>query len=261
MPLPQDLEEFCIDLRIHPGQVCVTFPGGSKICAMTSFETTDPADMIRDIFKQINSALAPLVPIFDIIDFAVAAFQCISAIPDALGPPPDPKKLAHCIPQLAEKAEALLRLLPQISIPILAKELIKSLVQFLEGVKGRLRRLITRALAITAAETRAATLGSVELQTILDCATGNLEVELHNLNEHMTPVNRLIGLVNAFLDLAGLPCIPSIQNIGAIAESALAPLDKSIELLWILYNAIPAPEVDFNAPGAFWNPCADDEEG
>lgn len=48
-------------------------------------------------------ALAPLKPVFDIIDTVVAVFACLKAIPDAFGPPPDPSKLVQALEDLAKK--------------------------------------------------------------------------------------------------------------------------------------------------------------
>jgi len=63
----------------------------------------------------IQPALTPLVPIFNIIDTVVAIFNCVKAIPDMIGPPPDPTVLAACLPDLAEKVNKLLALIPQLS--------------------------------------------------------------------------------------------------------------------------------------------------
>ena len=47
----------------------------------------------------------------------VALFSCIKATPEVIGPPPDPTILAACIPEPAEKVNALLKLITQLSLP------------------------------------------------------------------------------------------------------------------------------------------------
>ena len=56
-----------------------------------------------NIMRILQSALTPLVPVFTIIDTVVAVFNCVKAIPDSLGPPPDPSVIAACLPDLQRK--------------------------------------------------------------------------------------------------------------------------------------------------------------
>jgi hypothetical protein len=72
----------------------------------------------------------------------------------------------------------------------------------------------------------------------------------------MAPINRLIGVVNAFADLAGLDCIPELTGIDTLAEEALAPIDEAISLLTKLRSLIPAPVVPAGgSAGTFRKAC------
>jgi len=84
----------CIEIPEIPDPLNLTLPGGVQIERINLMEVIQPA-------------LTPLVPIFDIIDTVVAVFNCIKAIPDTLGPPPDPTVLAACLPDLAESRRVL----------------------------------------------------------------------------------------------------------------------------------------------------------
>lgn len=101
----------CIEIPEIPDPFGLTLPGGVQIEHINLMEVIQPA-------------LTPLVPLFDIIDTIVAVFNCIKAIPDTLGPPPDPTVLAACLPDLAEKVAKLLKLIPQLSLPLLIVGLI-----------------------------------------------------------------------------------------------------------------------------------------
>src|SRR5689334_19673536 len=101
----------CLEIAEFPDPFALTLPGGIEI-----------EDV--NLMKIIQPALTPLVPFFDIIDTIVALYNCIKAIPDALGPPPDPTVLAACLPDLAEQINKLLRLLPQLSLPLLIRRLL-----------------------------------------------------------------------------------------------------------------------------------------
>lgn len=237
MPLP-DLSTVCIDLKVTSQELCVTFPGGAEMCVQIP-GVPDPTDVSKQLLAQANAALAPLVPVFNIVDAIIALFNCVKAIPDSLGPPPDPTKLAECIPDLAEKIDKLLKLIPQLSIPVLIAGLIDVLLFYLQGFRGQLEAIIAHQARLLAAATRAAELGNVQLRTVVDCAEASMDAYLQNLNEGMKPLNRLVALLNLFLQLAGLSPIPDFKNLGDDAEAALAPLDAVIDSLKTIRAGLP----------------------
>jgi len=233
------IDTLCVTIRQAPGIICIDFPGGAQICAQLGYETGDPSDITRALFAQVNSALAPLAPIFSIIEVAGAVFNCIKAIPDALGPPPDPSKLGSCVTDLQKLVEKLLKLIPQLSIPAMVKSLIGALITYLYGVKAQLQAMIRKQLQIIAAATRASSLNNVKLQIAVDCAQGIQDAQLVNLNTSLQPLNRFIGMISIFMQIAGLGCIPPLGNIGAISDAMLAPIDAIIAILLAIQAAIP----------------------
>jgi hypothetical protein len=239
MPLP-DLSVACIEIKVGKQDLCVTFPGGAEMCVqMPSVSVPDPSELSKQLMAQANAALAPLMPVFNIIDAVLALFNCVKAIPDALGPPPDPSKLAKCLPDVAKKVSKLLKLIPQLSVPLMIVGLIDVLLAFLEGVRGQLKAVIAAQVRIAAAATRAAELGNVQLSTIVDCANANIDAQMKNLGESAAPVNRLIGVINLFVELAGLPKLPDLSNLGNDAQAALGVLDPLVDQLKAARSAIP----------------------
>jgi len=239
MPLP-DLSVACIEIKVGKQDLCVTFPGGAEMCVqMPSVSVPDPSELSKQLMAQANAALAPLMPVFNIIDTVIALFNCVKAIPDALGPPPDPSKLAKCLPDVAKKVSKLLKLIPQLSVPLMIVGLIDVLLTFLEGIRGQLKAVIAAQVRIAAAATRAAELGNVQLSTIVDCANANIEAQMKNLGESAAPVNRLIGVINLFVELAGLPKLPDLSNLGNDAQAALGVLDPLVDQLKAARSAIP----------------------
>ena len=83
--------DICIEIPEIPDPFAIPLPGGIEI-----------EDV--NLMKMLQPALTPLVPLFDIIDTIVAIFNCIKAIPDMLGPPPDPTVLTASLPDLANDA-------------------------------------------------------------------------------------------------------------------------------------------------------------
>lgn len=239
MPLP-DLSAVCVEIQVTKQDLCVTFPGGAEMCVqLPTVSVPDPSELSKQLMAQANAALAPLVPVFNILDVVLALFACVKAIPDSLGPPPDPSKLAKCIPDLVEKANKLLKLIPQLSVPLMIVGLIDVLLAFLEGLRGQLKAIIDAQVRIAQSAARAAELGNVQLQTVVDCANANIEAQMKNLGEGAAPVNRLIGVINLFMELVGLPKLPDLSNLGTDAQAALAPLDAVVEQLKNARAAIP----------------------
>lgn len=255
MPLRQDLNEFCVDLKLGPGAFCLTLPGGAELCVQADPGSPDAASAAKKLFETVNGALTPLVPVFNIIDTVIALKDCLEAVPKVVGPPPDPTPLLECLPDLVRKVDALLALLPQASLPILAAQIIDSLIAFLRAYKARVQFMYARLEAIVRAETRAAQAGNVQLQLLLDCARGNLETDLVNMNASFTPLQRLVGLVNAFLDLAGLPCLPDVTGISELSEIAIEDIELLISLLESIRALIPVPDFDSGARSSFSKTC------
>lgn len=235
----------CIKIPSLPTPKEITFPGGatlSQVLAAGS-EIPDPLDMVTNLLAQANSALAPLVPVFNIIDVVIALFDCVKAIPDSLGPPPDPTAIAKCIPDLAEKAAKLLKLIPQLSVPLLVVGIIDCIIDFLKGIKQQLQAIIDQLIEIANAATKAAELGDANLQLVVDCANENIGIQLQAMNDSLGPINKLIAVLNIFLGLIGLPEVPELGSLleSGDPEQALQPLDDVVKLLTDIRNAVPVP--------------------
>lgn len=241
MPLPT-LDDLCELLEGGPGILCIVMPGGVEICSgFVPGDIVDPTEHVKALIDKLNGALAPLQPIFNIIDVAIAIVTCIEAIPDTIGPPPDPAALGSCIQDLLKKLDALLKLVPVLSIPFMIKDFLCHLITFLRGLRARLQALINKLERLIKAETKAGNLPAIGLQDTIDCAKLNLELELALLNEGLEPINRILAIINALLVLAKLPCIPDLGLLGGLDDIFLAPLDAMIELLEHIKSLIQVP--------------------
>lgn len=252
MALP-DLSTLCVELQVSPGEICISFPGGATICAQAGYKFGDPTEIIESLFGQLNSALAPLAPFFNLLDVVLKIVACVQAIPDALGPPPDPQGIINCIPDLMKAFDKVLKLIPALSIPAMIKDLINAIITFLVGLKLTLQAMINKTLQIIASRLRAETLGLLDLDIALDCAQANLDAQLANMNQGIAPLNHLLGIISAFMQIAGLGCLPGFGNIGDLAGDVLTPIDILIEILQAIRDAIP--DLPILELGAGQAPC------
>jgi hypothetical protein len=224
-------------------QLCVQFPGGVSVCANDLLAAADPFMVIQTLFQAINAALAPLQPIFDIIDAVDALVKCVQAIPQCIATL-DPAPLVDCIPGLAQALAKLLALVPALSVPIMVLEFIKALIVAISAFIGRLEAVILKDAQLLAAATKAAQPGNIALRSVVNCATGNLAVDILNLNAALGPLNQLIGIVNLLASaVPGLPnpLIPNLNNLGVDALKAIQPLQEVVAVLTEIASAIPVP--------------------
>jgi len=224
VPLP-----ICIEIPELPDALKITLPGGVTMEHVNLMEVIQPA-------------LTPLVPLFNIIDTVVAVFNCIKAIPDTLGPPPDPTAIAACIPELAEKVNALLRLIPQLSLPYTIIGLIDLVIDTLRQARGQLLHLQQQMQQILGAVDRATELGDAGLMAITSCAQANVAQEAANVGKSLASLGKLIGILNIFLGVIGAPEVPDLSNLsGRPLDEVVPPIDAIVKALQDVRGAIPVP--------------------
>jgi hypothetical protein len=241
MPIGR-IDGFCAVVTLTPREICVQYPVSQQLCvSLPDIGIADPSELLMQFFAQLNSALQPLTPILNIIDAVLAIFECVKAIPKAITQL-DPTDLIECLPGLAEAIQKLLKMLPPLSIPILIVQILDTMIYYMQTVRNQIAGIIARAQAIAEAATRAVEPGNFQLGLALDCINANFGIDLQNLNEQFLPLNRLIGIVNALLEIIGLEPLPSVTEIPDPASAAaLAFMDVQIDFLTAVRSTIPVP--------------------
>jgi hypothetical protein len=212
-----------------PDPPSITLPGGVTI-------------QQYNLMQAIQPALTPLMPVFDIVDTVVAVFNCVKAIPDALGPPPDPSVLAACIPELSEKVSKLLRLIPQLSLPSTIIGVLDLVIDTLRQARDQFLHLQQQMVQINGAIDRATELEDAGLMAIAGCAQANVAQEAANVGKSLASLGKLIGILNMFLGMIGGPEVPDLSNLaGRPLHEVVAPLDDLVETLHAVRSAVPVP--------------------
>jgi len=224
MPLP-----ICLQIDELPDPPVLDLPGGVSIQQF-------------NLMQAIQPALTPLVPIFDIVDTVVAVFNCIKAIPDTLGPPPDPTAIAVCIPELAQKVAKLVRLIPQVTLPYTLRGILRLIIDTLRQARSQIMHLQQQMQQILGAVDRATKLGDSGLMAITSCAQANVAQEAANVGKSLASLGKLIGLANLFLGMIGAEGIPDLSNrAGRPLDEVIPPIDAIITKLQAAHDAIPLP--------------------
>jgi hypothetical protein len=224
MPIP-----ICIPLDDIGDPFSLTLPGGLEI-------------EDYNLMRAIQPLLAPLIPLFDIIDTIVALYNCVKAIPDSLGPPPDPTILAACLPELAKKIMKLLKLIPFLSLPMTVAHLIDLVIAALRQVKEKIQHLLNQFAQIERSIEHARNLRDAGLMAILACAQGNVEQEARNAGKELASLGRLLGLIDLFMGMIGGPKVPNLAHLnGKPLRELTKPLDELVHVLLTIRQAIPFP--------------------
>ena len=219
----------CLEIPEIPDPLSITLPGGVTMQQI-------------NLMQAIQPALTPLMPLFDIIDTVVAVFNCVKAIPDSLGPPPDPTALAACIPELAEKVAKLLRLIPQLSLPYTIIGIIDLVIDTLRQARSQLMNLQQQMQQILGAIDRATELEDAGLMAITSCAQANVAQEAANVGKALASLGKLIGILNIFLGIVGGPEVPDLSNLaGRPLDEVVPPIDAIVKALQDVRGAIPVP--------------------
>jgi len=219
----------CIDIPDIGDPFAVTLPGGIDI-----------EDF--NIMKAIQPALTPLMPLFEVIDVVVAIYNCVKAIPDCLGPPPDPSGLVACLPDLAKKIMKLLKLIPFLSLPITAAHLLDLVIAGLREVKQKLQHLQDQLAQIERSIEHGRNLKDAGLTAIFACAQGHVNQEAQNLGKSLASLGKLLAIIGIFLSMIGGPKVPDLAHLnGAPLKEIIKPIDELVEILLVVRKAIPFP--------------------
>jgi hypothetical protein len=194
-----------------------------------------------DIFRMIQPALAPLMPVFQVIDAVVAVYQCVKAINDAIASL-DVTKMASCIPELAEKVSKLLRLIPQLSVPLMVVDLLGICISVLAEVRDKLVHLQVQMDEAGRAIERGRELSDPKLLKIGHCAQENIGIEAANTLRALAGLGNVLGLLGIFLSMIGGPEIPSFSNpAGQPIDDAVRALDELVSALEAVQKVVPVP--------------------
>lgn len=239
MPLP-DLNQLCLECVVPPQKLCVTMPGGASLCVNLPDATPPNAsEVARAMLAQVNAALTPLTPLFNIIDAVVSIVACVQAIPDAIIKL-DPSGIIQCVPEMVQKLSKLLAIIPPLSIPITIRDILAVIIAFLSGLKSDLEDAKIQLNRILVAQLKAAQPGNSKLLDVISCAQATFDAMMAHIREGAAPLNRLIGLLNALLGLVpGVDPIPCLGSVEGLPQPVIDTLTTFIDVLTIVRNILP----------------------
>lgn len=237
MPLPA-IDTLCRALDPAPLNLRVRLPGGAEISAIADQLPPSLFSLAQQLLGQASSALAPLSPIFTIVEAVVAVQKCLTAVVDALGPPPDPGKLLECLPELAKKIEEIIALLPPTSVLALLVDVLDAIIATLHGTILELQAVQRLLNSIAAARNLSTTVEG--LAAVVLCGEQSADIAMDNIRGAFGSLNSLIEALNGFAAMAGIDgAIPTLDNIPDDPTQAIAFLQSGLDLLVTFRDSIP----------------------
>ncbi len=231
-----EVDGLCVALDLDISFEQIVLPVGFSIEIETPI-LPNPGDIAGRLLASANAALAPLSPIFDLVDLALVLVEIFNALKSV----PDLSKFKKLLPKLEAKVDKLKKLIPAIALLASIKSLIGVLILALQGIKIEIQAILEAQAKIDLSAARGIALGLADLNLAVDCAQTNLDLQLDLAIQNADPLNRLINTINVFCDLAGVDGIPAITlDATAGAGAAIDPLDGAIAKLTALREKIPS---------------------
>jgi len=242
-------EDLCIPLPDIPSLDDICFPGG--FCLSYIWDAIDKiphmADVSLDFFSQIGPAMAPLQPLFNILDTVLAIYRCVAAIPDVITSL-DPSELLNCLPALAALIDKLLKLIPQLSIPKMIIAALKNLATLLRAIAADLEYIKSQIQRIADMIDRGAELNDVKMNGFLVCAQDTVEGSVMSTAEALRGIGRIVLLINIFIGMFGgqeIPCFGTLfsEHLADGLDVIIDLLLAIAEVIWEIASAIPDPDL------------------
>jgi len=209
----------------------ITMPGGAVIPVMVPEINPNSLQITKALLGQASGAMAPLVPVFNIIDAVLSIKDFAEAVPGLIT---NPTAIVEAIEKLIQKIAKLAGLIPQLSVPLMVLDLIDVAIEALNGLVTQLEAVIVQEAKIAAASLKATEPGNDALLEVVACAEAiNLQVK-NGISEGLGPLNSFFGMINIFLSLIGLQPIPDLA--GGLPDDSEAAIDSLRDVVKILQD-------------------------
>lgn len=213
----------------------ITMPCGSEVVAsLPGVPVANGKAMAQSLLDKANAAMAPLGPIFKLLDAFLVGVELARAIPELVT---NPAKLIEQLEKLIGVASALTKLVPPLSVPLLALEFIDAFIAYLQGTIQALEDLMTYTDKIE--EMRAQAARYPTLNVVVEVSEYNLDVMKTSLKSNTGSVEKIVRFVNVLMQLAGLEGIPSVSSLSGAPDEAIQQLRDTLTQVRRIRSLIP----------------------
>lgn len=222
----------CIPIPALPDPQRLVLPGGVVIEHI-------------NLLSMVQPALAPYMPLVDIVEAVTAVVKAIEELPKVLlriiGPPPkapQPEAIREILP--VKQIEKIARLLPHVAVPVMIGGVLDAILRALRDARAELGHLHTQKEQVLGVIDRGKALQDPQLVAVGECMQLNVHREAMNVGKQLASLGHLFGLVNALMGLVNGPKLPDLNNlVGQDLDGICAPLDALIGALGSARKVLP----------------------
>lgn len=231
---------------------CETIPVALPF-GLPTFQFSDPCCRGLDtLAKDLGQLLAPLMPFLNLLDCIVKLVEIVLAVPDAIGPPPDPMEVLKIGGKITKFLPCVVNLAKMAPLPINIIEFAKfilSLVRILLALLRCLKRVLRVRISLQA---DILSLGNSTDPLLLEMGRCLVEQDLRlgdNVRAQVNALLNIFNIINAFLGIILLavpplksemesrgiyPIVPDMEATGGVSfegiDSTIAVL-QTIEVI------------------------------
>lgn len=215
----------------------ICLPGGACISGQVPDLFASPDELCRALLGQLQVAIAPLKPAFDIIGTILCIKDTLEAAPKIVT---QPQEFVEVLNSCIIKIEDLAQLIPQLSAPIFIAQALDLMICILEGFVTELQGILNKAQQIDSLLAMSRGDNDPILQ-IVECANRLNQNRLCAINESMGPLNAILELLNIFLKMIGMDPLPSMSDLDPGASKAITQFRDFIRILKQVRTALGIP--------------------
>lgn len=143
---------------------------------------------------------------------------------------------------MAEKVNALVKLIPQLSLPYTIIGIIDLVIETLTTARTQLLYLQQQMVQLTGAIDRAKELGDAGLMAITSCVQINIAQEAANIGKSLGAMGMLLGILNMFMSMIGGPEVPDLSSLsGRPLDEIIPPINALVKTLKAIREMVPVP--------------------
>lgn len=218
----------------------LSLPGGMAVAGVPTSVGADALTQALALVGAAGPAMAPLAPAFTIIDAVLAVKDFAQAVPELIV---NPGAVVEAVVKLVAKIGKLASLIPQLSVPLMILGVVDAVIALLGGLALQLNQIAAQEARIAAAVAAAADLPEPArgaLEAIAGQATAAVGVQRADVATALSGADPLLGIVNAFVGLIGLPGLDlSIDVTSGSTQDAVDALNAGISALQQFRRTIP----------------------
>lgn len=218
----------------------LSLPGGLRVSGVPTQVGATSLTQALALVGAAGPAMAPLAPAFTLIDAMLSVKDFAQAVPELIV---NPGAVVEAGVKLAQKIGKLASLVPQLSVPVMVADVLDAVILLLRGLADELRGISAEEARIESVVAVASTLppGAREaLLQVVASARAATGVRRADVQTALAGAGPLLGIVNAFVGLLGLPGVElELDASSGSAADAVTALEAAVDILRAFRRSLP----------------------